>query len=418
MNHSVLSPETVRKKKMLILLCGVVIFFLTSMAKVLIPGTIYTDLQQTGLDSSRIAWLGTAFLYAYALSQLLIGCFSDRYGGVRILLIGGSMFAVGTILFPLCRIYPLMIVLRVITGFGAGTIFLGVAKLLADLFSARFGFALGVVLFFSYLGPTTGTMPMVKLVETAGWQKAMILPGVAAMVPMLLIVALSKGTIKPVTRGQTFVPLVVTVKNPAVWYVCFACASVYGAYYALAGQIGKKSFMDLFRMEPGRAALFIMVMTLIVAVNNMAGNLLLKLFGGRRKAVIVLGAAFSLAGTLLGMGCLTAGLGAGCFVAAVFLLAFPAGLFPIFGLTAKELNKPEFTAMSVAFLNFMAFVFISLYQNAVGWILKAYPADPVTHAYSLQAYEAVFLFFIIGGAVSLIAALRVPETRNTVPDNK
>ena len=102
MKNDVMPADVVRKKKMLILYCGVVIYFLTSMAKVLIPATIYTDLQQIGLDSSRIAWLGSSFLYAYAFSQLLIGCFSDRYGGVRILLIGGSMFALGTILFPLC----------------------------------------------------------------------------------------------------------------------------------------------------------------------------------------------------------------------------------------------------------------------------------------------------------------------------
>ena len=33
---------------------------------------------------------------------------------------------------------------RVITGFGAGTVFLGVAKLLNDLFPAKFGLMLGV----------------------------------------------------------------------------------------------------------------------------------------------------------------------------------------------------------------------------------------------------------------------------------
>ena len=415
MNSNVLSPETVRKKKMLILFCGVVIFFLTSMAKVLIPGTIYADLQKLGLDSSHIAWLGSAFLYAYALSQLLIGCFSDRYGGVRILLIGGSMFVFGTILFPLCSYYPLMIVLRVITGFGAGTIFLGVAKLLADLFPGKFGFALGCVLFFSYLGPTTGTMPMVKLVELISWKPAMILPGAVALLPMLLIIALAKGTIKPVTRGQTLHPLIAMVKNPFMWFACFACATVYGAYYALVGQIGKKSFMDLFGMEPGRAALFIMIMTLIVAVNNMLVELLLKLFGGRRKAVILFGVLLSLAGTVVGLCGLVAKLGVVCFVIAAFLLAIPAGFFPMFSTVAKELNKPKFTAMSVAFVNFMAFVFISLYQNVVGWILKAHPADPVTHAYPLIAYEEIFLFFVIGGAISLAACFFFPETRDKSP---
>ena len=87
----------------------------------------------------------------------------------------------------------------------------------------------------------------------------------------------------------------------------------------------------------------------------------------------------------------------------------------MFSTVAKELNKPKFTAMSVAFVNFMAFVFISLYQNVVGWILKAHPADPVTHAYPLIAYEKIFLFFVIGGAISLAACFFFPETRDKSP---
>ena len=53
--------------------CGVVLFFLTSMAKVLIPATIFGELQKLGL--------GALFMYAYAASQLLAGVFADRYAG-------------------------------------------------------------------------------------------------------------------------------------------------------------------------------------------------------------------------------------------------------------------------------------------------------------------------------------------------
>ena len=128
-----ISPAQLRRKKMAILGCGIVMYFLTSMAKVLIPATIFHDLQELGLDARSISATGAAFMYAYAASQLLAGIFADRYGGVRILLIGGSLFAAGTVGFPLTGNLPCMLVCRVMTGFGAGTVFLGVAKLLADL---------------------------------------------------------------------------------------------------------------------------------------------------------------------------------------------------------------------------------------------------------------------------------------------
>ena len=95
------APETLRRRKRTILGCGVFLYFLTSMSKVLIPATIFNDLQHLGLDAAAISATGAAFMYAYAASQLLAGIFADRYGGVRILLIGGSLFAAGSIAFPL-----------------------------------------------------------------------------------------------------------------------------------------------------------------------------------------------------------------------------------------------------------------------------------------------------------------------------
>jgi hypothetical protein len=82
----------------------------------------------------------------------------------------------------------------------------------------------------------------------------------------------------------------------------------------------------------------------------------------------------------------------------------------MFSIVAKELNKPEHIGMAVAFLNFMAFVFISLYQNIAGWILKGYPVDKKTLAFPIEAYSSVYIFFIIGAIISLTAVFFVPET--------
>ncbi|MBE6403819.1 MAG: MFS transporter [Lentisphaerae bacterium] len=410
MESNVLSADLLRRKKMFVLFCGIFIFFLTSMAKVLVPATIFQDLLKMNMDVTRIASLGAAFLYAYAASQLVMGCFSDRYGGVRILLIGGSMFAGGTIIFPLMENYYLMLLFRVITGFGAGTIFLGVAKLLGDLFPGKFSMALGLVLLFSYFGPTAGTVPMVKLVEVWGWQKAMILPGLAAMLPMLIIVCCMKGLIKPVSGGQTLEPLAVMVRNRKLWVACFACAAVYGTYYAMVGQIGQKIFIDTFKFSSGSAATCIMVLTVIVAVNNVVCNVILKFFGNRRKLVILLGVLLALAGVLLAKYVFFARLSGVWFMAAAVCMAFPAGFFSIFGTVAKELNDEKYTGMSVAFINFMAFVFISSYQNITGHILKMFSPAAGTPVFSVTAYQAVFSFFLIGAVISLIAALLMPET--------
>lgn len=412
MTEDIPNSAVLRRKKLWILLSGVVIFFLTSMAKVLVPTTIFKELMQMNMPVDRIALLGAAFMYAYAASQLVMGCFSDRYGGVRILLIGGTLFASGTIAFPLMPDYCLMVLCRVICGFGAGTIFLGVAKLLNDLFPGNFSFALGTVLLFSYLGPVTGTVPMVKLVDFIGWKAAMIAPGMVSLIPLIVIALRCRNAIAPVTGGQTLEPLFCVIKNRPQWLVCLACASVYGAYYACVGLIGQKILTDIFSFTASGAALCIMILTVIVAVNNMVGNLLLKLFGGRRKAVLLLGTLFSLSGAGLGLYALNCCSGKWIFVFALILLAFPAGFFAMFSLVGKELNPPQYMAMAVAFVNFMAFVFISLYQNITGFVLKAFPPAAGSLAFPLRAYVAVYSFFLIGAIISFAAACLLPETRD------
>ena len=93
--------STLRRRRQLILWSGVVLFFFTSMSKVLVPGAVFNDLQALGFSAGALASLGAWYMYTYAFSQMAVGIFSDRYGGVRLLLFGGGFFAAGSLLFPL-----------------------------------------------------------------------------------------------------------------------------------------------------------------------------------------------------------------------------------------------------------------------------------------------------------------------------
>ena len=130
--------------------------------------------------------------------------------------------------------------------------------------------------------------------------------------------------------------------------------------------------------------------------------------------MIIIGVLLSLAGILLAQYGFSVQGKAVYFIISAILIAFPAGFFSIFGIIAKELNPPRYVAMSVAYINFMAFLFISSYQNITGWILKAYPVRPGSLAFPIQAYNAVYLFFLAGAVISLIGAVLMPETKNRV----
>jgi len=413
MQNPALHDDSIRRKKLAILGCGILLYFLTCMAKVLIPAAIYDDLIAYGLDSRMISNTGAFFMYSYAASQLLAGVFSNRFGGVRILLYGGALFALGTIGFPWVKYYPLMLLCRVITGQGAGTVFLGVVKLLSDLFSEKFAMALGLTMLVTYFGPACGTTPMVLLVKAVKWQWAMSIPGFAALLGTLLIVLFMKGTIKPVVRGETFQPLFTMLRNRAMWLLCLTAPVTFGAYYVISSQLGIKSLADHCRLPAEYASTIIMALTVVVAVTNVAGNLGLKLCGNRRKPMILITFFLTLTGAAVAALGFKYTTSAWIISAGFAVIAMSAGFFPLYSAVAKEVNPPEETGLAVALLNFWCFVFIALFQNISGAILQHF-AVAGSKIFPPEAYFPVFIFIAAAAIYAAAAGCFLKETK---PEN-
>ena len=407
----IISNETLRRRKLVILFFAVILTFFTSMGKMLVPGPIYNQLQSELLfDPSRIAALGAVYMYAYAASQLLMGIYSDRYGGVRILLIGGSLFTAGTILFPLCSNPWLMYGTRLIAGFGAGTVFLGEAKLLNDLFPEKFGLMLGIALLISYFGPVTGTVPMVGLIAAVGWREALFIPGAICFLVMAGIFLMMRGTIKKTVTGQTFTPFFRMLKNLPMWMLCISSAFIFGIYYVLLTQVGQKCMQDFYHLDKYLASLCVMMLSVIVALNNVIVNFLLKIAGESRKLIYTCGTLMVLAGSLLGLAAFYWHLSVWVLVAAFFLLSFPAGFFSFYSIIAKELNPPEVTGLSVAVLNFAAFAFIAAFGNISGFILGFWKDAAKGGVFPGEAYCALFLFLSAAALLSVLIGFFIPET--------
>ncbi len=407
----IISDELLRKKKLVILLMAVVLCFFTSMSKMLVPGPIYNFLQSELLfDPARIAALGAVYMYAYASSQLLMGVYSDRYGGVRILLIGGSLFTLGSLVFPLCSNPWLMYSARIITGFGAGTVFLGEAKLINDLFPEKFGLVLGAALLIGYFGPVTGTVPMVWLISRVGWRMAYFIPALICCLAMIGIIIMMRGTIKKNVTGQTFTPLFRMLKNRPMWLLCVSSALIYGIYYVLLTQVGQKCIEDFYRLDKYLASACITLLSVIVALNNVVVNLLLKLAHGRRTLIYRCGTILVLLGALTGLAAFRFHLSVWVLIAAFLLLAFPAGFFSFYSIIAKELNPPEVTGLAVAVLNCAAFIFIALFGNISGIILGFWKNAAVNGIFPGEAYTALFVFLSASALLSAVLGFWVPET--------
>ncbi|MBO5723491.1 MAG: MFS transporter [Lentisphaeria bacterium] len=416
--YSIIPDDRIDRKKFFILCLGILLSFFTSMSKMLVPGPVYNQLHsELAFDPAAIAALGALYMYTYAASQLLAGVFADRYGGVRVLLIGGSLFTLGFAVFPLSSNYYILACARSVCGFGAGMVFLGNSKIVNDLFPGKFAAAMGLMLFVGYLGPVVGTIPMVALIEAVSWRVAFGIPGGICVAIMLLVALILKGTIKKVIPGQTLQPLFTMCRNRAMWKLCVSTAIGFGVYYLLLTQIGQKCFEDFYSWSKYSASLVVTFLTITVALNNVVGNFYLKFTSGRTKPIVVIGLLCGSAGSILGAAVFHWHLSGFLLILAFFLISIPAGFFPLYSLAAKELNPPEVTGLSVAILNFMAFVFIAFFGNVSGWILKGFQAKMKGGCFPAEAYMVLFIFMAAASLTALLLAVFLPKVNTFFPGN-
>lgn len=404
--------NTLLRRKRSILLLGVGIFFFSSMSKMLVPGPIYNQLlSELLLDPAQIAMLGAIYMYSYAASQLVAGVYSNRLGGVRILLLGGGGFAAGLLCFPLCSSYFWLCLFRCLTGIGAGTVFIGVAKLLNDLFPQKFAVILGFVLFIGYLGPVTGTVPLVWLISASSWRTALLLPGVIVLLMAAGIIVCARGISSGGASAGTFRPLLTMFANLPMWVLCISCGIIFGIYYALLTQIGQKCIEDVYHLSCFRASCCITFLSLVVAANNITVNWLRKLFRNRVKLLTLSGFSLAFIGTVSGYAAFRLKLPFFWLLFAYFLIAVPAGFFALYSWIAKEINPPEQAGLSVAMLNFWAFVFIAVWGNISGSILKAWDGKCVNGIFPPCAYASFFLFLMLSALAAFLFGMLLPPDK-------
>src|SRR5437763_463653 len=94
-----------KKRRELIMLFGMIaLYFFSYFQRVAVPGTVFNELQvDFKASAAAITALGALFLYVYGFWQIFAGMLADRFGGLRMLLIGGLLMTFGSLVFPLAH---------------------------------------------------------------------------------------------------------------------------------------------------------------------------------------------------------------------------------------------------------------------------------------------------------------------------
>jgi MFS family permease len=147
-----------------------------------------------GLSLSEMGLLLSAFLWAYAFSQLPIGAMIDRFGPRRVLAAGLAVWSIAQLLCGLVTSTAQFFAARVLLGIGEAPQFPTGARVVRDWFNVRDrGFASGVFNSASTLGTGIAAPLLTGLMLLFGWRWMFIIMGLLGLLVAVLWSALYRN---------------------------------------------------------------------------------------------------------------------------------------------------------------------------------------------------------------------------------
>jgi EmrB/QacA subfamily drug resistance transporter len=194
-------PAAVRNTALFIaILAGFLTPFDLSAVTIALP----TLAQEFSMDAIQMGWVSTAYLLASAVFLVPFGRIADIYGRKRVFATGLSVFTLASFLMILAPSALVVILLRVLQGFGSAMIFgTAVAILTSTTPPEQRGRALGIYTTAVYLGLSMGPFFGGILTDHLGWRSIFLVNVPIGLFAVLLIFLYLKGEWAD-CRGERF----------------------------------------------------------------------------------------------------------------------------------------------------------------------------------------------------------------------
>lgn len=407
-----------------------VYFFVNFQKAVLVP--IFNEMQgDFGVSAGAVTGITTTFFLVYAAMQIATGLLVDRYGGGRVLIFGSLLMVTGSVLFPLSRWLWMAYLARVLTGIGAGSIYLCAVKEIDRLFPGSFTKVLGITMLVGYCGTAFAGPPLIWAVNHfRNWRIAVACFDAPLVLATTVLVALSIRQEKPPIDRRvkllSLEPYKQAFRNRNLRLMLGASPFMYASFIMLQNTIIKKMIEDVGRFSAHAAGIVFTVMVILSAVFQMVPGALEDLVHRRRKMLLMIQISNAWLGVaLIGAGVVVAGYcGATATVkvlmsAGLFMLAAAAGSTPLTTSIFREVSDPKKIGTSLSLSNCLVYLLSSLAGQAAGFLMdKVGGADiaittvagKAVKQYPTRSYLAVMIMLLLMVTFSFWNGSRVPET--------
>ncbi len=382
---------------------GSLFYFFANFQRIAIPGAVFDVLQhELSVSAPYITAFGAIFMYVYAFSQLINGVLVDRYGGLRVMMAGGVVLALGCLLFPLTSNLAIMYISRALMGVGGSMFYLSLIRELKDCFSDKnFGIAISVMLCIGYSGGIAANAPFVYAMQYINWREILlILAGVviaAVIIFALLCTKIKFPEINKNVKLRTLPFRLVLHKKHNRNLFSFACCN-FGISYAIQAILGKKFLEDFCLMSSSKAAMVLSGMAVIAAVFNIVNASFCKMCHNHRVIFLKNASVITFVSLLLICLFLILNIRTDAIAVVFCILAANASLTSLLVPVLHLTNRKMVSGTAVSIMNFGFFMMVGILGTAAGFLLNVFAPQKTGNVlvYSNQSYLLVFgMFFLI-----------------------
>jgi len=408
------------------------IYFLACLHRVA-PTVIARDLAQAfNADAVVLGLIASSYFYLYSAVPPPVGIVTETIGPRMVVTVFTIIAAAGGFIFGTASNAAMSMLGRALIGVGVGGVFVPSLKIFSRWFRAsEFASLTGILLAISGLGGLSAALPLTYLVLFLGWRLSFVLLGAFSLFlalicwavvrdrpedkgwpPMEIEVAQSQPVASELPEDmRTFKRLGLIFRSFNFWMITLALFFSGGVSLTFQGLWAVPYLIDAYGLSRAKAGGLLMLIPFGFAVGALVFGLLIDRLALNRKSVVICSMSLSISCWIILL--FFGGRSSYLLVVPLFLALglLGGGYLTVIMTVTKELFPTWLTGTAVGLINPAAFLATALYQPLTGFLLdRVGPLD--SGAYPLEAYQLVFIVFLISLSIALIATimLSLPKT--------
>ncbi len=381
------------------------------------PAAMETDLRaHFGLAAAGLGAAAGAYYFIYSPMQLVSGTMIDRFGAKRVLLVSVAICTFGVFIEVAGSSPAFLVAARFCQGMGSAFAFVGTMYLAAAWFPrSMLALLSGLTTALGMAGAIIGNAGVARLVESLGWQNALLITGAFGVLVALLIALVvpagdSAGAVPeagepPAERAGIVAALRVVYANPQSWYIGIVGASLYMPLSILGALWGESYIAALTGADRIGASSAVSMMYVGWMIGGPLAGFVSDRFGTRR--LLLVGASLATVGVTVLIALIPSSSLMGMY-ALLLLLGLASTPQVVCFAAAVEHNPSHVTGTAIAATNMMIMLLGGLAEWGFGELLDLFSGgtEPTP-----AAFRAAIWLLPAMNVIGLVAALRLTEAR-------